>query len=342
MRSFPAVTLTLAIARSVVIASPAVLHDHRHAHAVKRALVVTKIVDVPGPTVIAYELNGKLVDRQKVCKGIEEGTLLWADGNNVDHGCSSSSTAAVAQPTPTTSITEPLHSAPAVAIEHKEAVTASKVALSHTSEPARSAVAFDSTSISSSATSSSSASTALLKSSPSSATSSSTSASTFALSAAAPYNSEAASTTSSSTPGGKGLDSEFPDGIIDCSTFPSDYGPIEVEWANLGGWSGIQYITVEGDSVTDIVTAVPGGKGCIPGAMCSYACPPGYQKSQWPSTQGATGQSVGGIHCNSNGKLALTNPSLSKYLCIEGTGATTVQNKLSTNVAICRTDYPGL
>ena len=143
-------------------------------------------------------------------------------------------------------------------------------------------------------------------------------------------------------PEGQGLELEFPDGEIDCSTFPSEYGPIEIEWANLGGWSGIQYVTVEGDAVTHIVTAVPGGKGCIPGAMCSYACPPGYQKSQWPSTQGATGQSIGGIQCNANGKLSLTNPNLSKTLCIKGTGATHVQNNLSSNAAICRTDYPGL
>ena len=141
---------------------------------------------------------------------------------------------------------------------------------------------------------------------------------------------------------GQGLELEFPDGEIDCSTFPSEYGPIEIEWANLGGWSGIQYITVEGNAVTHIDTAVAGGKGCIPGAMCSYACPPGYQKSQWPSTQGALGQSVGGIQCNANSKLSLTNPNLSKTLCMKGTGAVHVQNKLSTNAAICRTDYPGL
>ena len=158
----------------------------------------------------------------------------------------------------------------------------------------------------------------------------------------ATFSSEAASSQTSSTPGGQGLDVEFPDGEIDCTTFPSDYGPIEVGWANLGGWSGIQYITIEGDTVTEIVTAVPGGDGCKPGAMCSYACPPGYQKSQWPSAQGSTGQSVGGLSCSSNGKLTLTNPDLSKTLCIRGTGAVIVQNKLSNNAAICRTDYPGL
>ncbi len=139
---------------------------------------------------------------------------------------------------------------------------------------------------------------------------------------------------------GQGLDEEFPDDTIDCSTFPSDFGPIPIEWAQLGGWSGIQYVTISGNFVTNIVTANPGDT-CTPGAMCSYACPPGYQKSQWPSTQGSTGQSVGGLQCNKNGKLSLTNTGLSNKLCIPGTGATIVHNKLSENAAICRTDYPG-
>ena len=148
------------------------------------------------------------------------------------------------------------------------------------------------------------------------------------------------SAASNSVPTAQGLNTEFPDGIVDCSTFPLNYGPIPIEWAQLGGWSGIQYVTVSGNTVSSIVTGNPGDT-CKPGAMCSYACPPGYQKSQWPATQGSTGQSVGGLQCNSDGKLALTNPGLSKNLCIPGTGAAVVQNKLSENAAICRTDYPG-
>ncbi|KAK2836065.1 Secreted beta-glucosidase sun1 [Arthroderma sp. PD_2] len=74
--------------------------------------------------------------------------------------------------------------------------------------------------------------------------------------------------------------------------------------------------------------------------MCSYACPPGYQKSQWPSRQGSTGESVGGLEC-SDGKLHLTHPELSKKLCIPGVGGVKVKNTLGQNVAVCRTDYPG-
>ncbi|RHZ69910.1 Secreted beta-glucosidase sun1 [Aspergillus turcosus] len=142
-----------------------------------------------------------------------------------------------------------------------------------------------------------------------------------------------------SSSGATGLDADFPDGELDCSTFPSEYGAIPLDYLGLGGWSGIQYVSYAGSFINHIVTAIT-GDGCTDGAMCSYACPPGYQKSQWPSTQGATGQSVGGIECR-NGKLHLTNPSLSKKLCIPGVGGVNVQNKLGQSVAVCRTDYPG-
>lgn len=146
---------------------------------------------------------------------------------------------------------------------------------------------------------------------------------------------------SDETEGGSGLDKEFPDNVHDCSEFPSQYGPIPIPWMGIGGWSGIQYVEIAGGSVNHIDTAIAGGDNCTSGAMCSYACPPGYQKTQWPTEQGATGQSIGGLMCNSNGKLVKTNPELSKSLCMKGTGATKVVNKLSTNAAICRTDYPG-
>ncbi|KAE8136529.1 hypothetical protein BDV38DRAFT_284012 [Aspergillus pseudotamarii] len=169
--------------------------------------------------------------------------------------------------------------------------------------------------------------------------SSATPASSSSSSATSSSAASSSTPTKSSSPGATGLDSDFPDGEIDCGTFPSAYGAVALNYLNLGGWSGIQYVTVSGSFVTDIVTAVSGDK-CKDGAMCSYACPAGYQKSQWPSTQGSTGQSVGGLQCK-NGKLYLTNPTLSKKLCIEGTGGVHAQNKLGVEIAICRTDYPG-
>ncbi|KAL4967640.1 SUN family protein UTH1 [Aspergillus stella-maris] len=144
---------------------------------------------------------------------------------------------------------------------------------------------------------------------------------------------------SSSSSSGVGLDKSFPDGEIDCGTFPSEYGAISLDYLDLGGWSGIQYVSFLGEVISDIVTAVT-GDSCTSGAMCSYACPPGYQKSQWPATQGSTGQSVGGLQCKL-GKLYLTNPDLSDKLCIEGVGGVKAENTLGQHVAVCRTDYPG-
>ena len=308
-------TLTLVTAGAIAGASPTPNHNHQHIHAVRRSQIF-KTVDIPGPTVVAFVLNGKIVGQTEVCNGIDNGSLQWEDPAASPSECLSSSTGPITEPTATPTAAEITPSQSSATVEQNQDIKAIPIQSSQALEASPSQASNTPSEIS-----------AATSESPTSTTSS---------------DAETSSPQSSSISEGQGLELEFPDGTIDCSTFPSEYGPIEVEWANLGGWAGIQYVTVEGDSVTHIVTAVPGGKGCIPGAMCSYACPPGYQKSQWPSTQGSTGQSVGGIQCNSNGKLSLTNPGLSKTLCIKGTGATTVENKLSHNAAICRTDYPGL
>ena len=316
---------TLVIAAAIAGASPAPNHNHQHLHAVRRSEVF-KTVDFGGPTVVAFVLNGKIVGQNEVCKGINDGNLKWEDPSNGPSDCPE----ITAKPTATNPGTEVAESGRPVAVQQKQEIKASPIESSQAPKPSTEQASRTPSQLS------------MIVSEPSTSTTSSDPAPIATSSEAESSSQETSNPQSSGIPEGQGLELEFPDGTIDCSTFPSEYGPIEVEWANLGGWAGIQYVTVEGDSVTHIVTAVPGGKGCIPGAMCSYACPPGYQKSQWPSTQGSTGQSVGGIHCNSNGKLSLTNPGLSKTLCMKGTGATTVHNKLSHNAAICRTDYPGL
>ena len=343
LRKSSIATLTLATAGSLAAASPT-LHRHRHVHGVKRTV---RVVDIAGPTVVAYELNGQLIDQSEVCEGIQAGTLKWADGSDSPPQCPIS-----AQQNSQSQSTSTVPTAPS-------AVGLSNVAYGGASNqpitPSTASVTPSALSTQISKSTAAGFSIAQPISSSMSATldnfmednvkvESSQSFATIPsrLTVPATSSSEASLFQVSSTPGGQGLAAEFPDGEIDCNTFPSDYGPIEVEWANLGGWSGIQYVTIEGDTVTEIITGVPGGDGCKPGAMCSYACPPGYQKSQWPSAQGSTGQSVGGLSCNANGKLTLTNPGLSKTLCIQGTGAVIVQNKLLSNAAICRTDYPGL
>ncbi|KAM5432247.1 Sperm-associated antigen 4 protein [Microsporum canis] len=140
-------------------------------------------------------------------------------------------------------------------------------------------------------------------------------------------------------PDGEGADLEFPDGKIPCSEFPSKYGAISLDYLGLGGWSGIQFPEDVGSGYGNIRTAIS-GQGCEEGAMCSYACSAGKQKTQWPSRQGAKGESVGGLECR-NGKLHLTNPTLSNKLCMSGVGGVYVKNHLSVSVAVCRTDYPG-
>lgn len=123
----------------------------------------------------------------------------------------------------------------------------------------------------------------------------------------------------------------FPDGTIDCSTFPAgQQGVVSVDYLGFGGWSGIQY--------DNGVTAVS-GMTCTEGAYCSYACQPGMSKTQWPTDQPGNGESRGGLLCK-NGKLYLTNPA-SQYLCEWGAQSSYVVNQLSEPVAICRTDYPG-
>jgi hypothetical protein len=268
----------LATAGSIVAAQP---HKHQHLHHrnVEKRNPAVDVVNVPGPTVIAYVLpDGSPISEEDCLEGIRNGTLVWADG------VVSSVPAAAPTPTPSSS-------------------SSNDVGAAFYQKPTSTPVATP-------------------QSTPASGPSSGSSPSSY-------------------SPDATGLDSDFPDGQLDCSTFPSQYGAIPVSWEGLKGWAGIQYVTFspDGSSITHIDTAVA-GMGCTDGAMCSYACPPGYQKSQWPTAQGSTGQSIGGIACK-NGKLYLTNSNLSKKLCIPGVGNVEVKNQLGENVAICRTDYPG-
>ncbi|KAF2435594.1 SUN-domain-containing protein [Tothia fuscella] len=143
---------------------------------------------------------------------------------------------------------------------------------------------------------------------------------------------------------GEGAD--FPDGELPCTTFPHQFGALPLKHLGLGGWAGIQkpnYIGSDGydDILTVTKSQCSGGHCCLEGAFCSYACGEGLLKFQWPSLQGRTGQSIGGIQCR-NGRLFLTNPEV-KTLCGKGSNkvAVYVKNTMSKNVAICRTNYPG-
>jgi len=113
---------------------------------------------------------------------------------------------------------------------------------------------------------------------------------------------------------------------------------------NNGGWSGLQHTPnfsgVLG-SVGGLIDLISTPSSCQENTFCSYACPAGYQKSQWPAdNQGSTAQSVGGLYCDSNGKLQLTNTA-TKQLCIAGAGGVTVESTVGSVISVCRTDYPG-
>ncbi|BCR91067.1 SUN family protein UTH1 [Aspergillus chevalieri] len=271
------IALTLATA-GLVAAQP---HAHGHRHPQRRT------VDTSG-TVVEYELNGQRISAEEVCKGIADGTLLWAAGVAPPGACQSSSSSATPSSTPTPTPTPTPSVAPAEFLQTS-----------------------------------------------SSATSTPTSSSTQAAS-----STPAASSSSSSSSSATGIDVDFPDGEIDCSTFPSDYGAVKLDYHGLGGWTGVQNVTAESNGLLRILATLLTRDSCISGTYCSYACPAGYQKSQWPTEPGADGQSIGGLECRNN-KLYLSNPELSRKLCIQGTGGVYVQNKVGKQVAVCRTDYPG-
>jgi len=136
---------------------------------------------------------------------------------------------------------------------------------------------------------------------------------------------------------------KFPKDTVPCSEFPSKYGAVYNDYLGLNGFLGIQkvptYVKGVSKAIDEIHTAIS-GEGCTEGCFCSYQCPPGFQKSQYPAVQGATGQSIGGLFCNSKGFLELSNPK-EERLCIEGAGGVTVKNELKDKACICRTDYPG-
>ena len=285
-------------------------HGHRHFHDKKRAI---QVVNVPGPTVVSYEFDGKAVSKEDVCKGIADGSYVWGPGGDHSTDCSAPAPAPVPAPVPAAPAPVPSQAAPAPAADAGK----SKAGGQHLEQPE--------------------APKPSPKETAQDATDDATDYVSGLVGGLTGYDKMIAANPNT--------DKDFPDGKVSCGTFPRAYGAIPIDWQKLGGWAGIQYVTIDGGYARDADTAIPGEK-CEerPGktTFCSYSCPPGYQKSQWPAEQGPEGHaiSVGGIKCE-NGKLWLTNPDLSNKLCIKGTGQVKVQNDMKKNSAICRTDYPG-
>lgn len=316
-----AIALLLAAAGPYAAASPSPHRQHRHHHLEQRTSDNVVVIQ-------QYQIGGQTVPLNEVCAGLKAGTLRLDDGTTKLDACKDSDVQAndTQKPSPNIEV-----------VHKKDPVTTSKADPTSTKKA------------DSPATNPSTTPTTTPATTPATTTSSSPASKKVSETPSAhpdPVNTSTEKSSPSTygddnSHGGQGVDRDFPDGTIDCNDFPSEYGPIEIEYMKIGGWSGIQYPTFEGDTVSDIVTAVPGMQNCTIGAFCSYACPPGYQKTQWPSTQGKTKQSVGGLLCNKHGKLELTNPTLSRKLCMKGTGATEVENNLKKGACICRTDYPG-
>lgn len=171
--------------------------------------------------------------------------------------------------------------------------------------------------------------------------SSSTYAATSTSSAAASTHTSSSSSSSSST---TGVDADFPDGEIDCSDFPSDYGAVCISNSGLDCWAGLEDVGVEAfvlGQTSDIADfSEPTSGGASSGMFAAYACPTGYDMAQWPDAQGATGQSIGGLWCGSDNKLYKTRGDGYSKLCQKGAGNVHVKNKLSDEVYFCKTLYP--
>jgi len=301
--------VALLSAATVVAAQP---HNHIHRHAARNgspvqgrdAAAVTETV--AGPVITVFEMGGKVMDAAEVESGLAAGKYVIVGGV----------ISSVVEATPSTSAVATSSSVVSTSVKAAILYQESSIATSSTSTP-----------VTSSSTSSTSTYVAPTSTSTSSVVSSTTS-------------SAAAVATSSSA--GAGINTDFPSGTIKCSEFPSDYGAVALSYLGLGGWSGIQLTpdyTTSATSISNIVSGVD-GDSCTKNSFCSYACPAGYQKTQWPSQQGATGQSIGGLYCNADGYLELSNSDYST-ICGEGVGNVFVVNNLSQDVPICRTDYPG-
>lgn len=312
-------------AATLAVAQP---HNHIHRHPARHGSPVERRDDgvvtttVPGPVATVYELEGTPIPWNEVEQGLAAGKYVLV-GEVISTVMPASTTSSSS--TSTISVSSSSSEA-AQFLENKVASTSTSTSTTPTST-----YVAPTTSTTPTPTPTPTPTTTSTTPEPAKAT-----------------TTAAASTTSSSSgssSGGTGVDAEFPSGELDCSTFPSDYGAVAADWLGLGGWTGVQLVPgfegLAAAAISYIETAISGtSNACTADSFCSYACPAGYQKSQWPSAQGSTGQSIGGLYCNSNGKLELSRTSY-KTLCQEGAGGVKVQNKLSSNVAICRTDYPG-
>ncbi|EGU84748.1 murein transglycosylase [Fusarium oxysporum f. sp. conglutinans race 2 54008] len=301
--------ITYTLAATLAAGATAQHHQHQHMHARRHAGskvekrdpdVITEYVVAATETV--YELGGEEIDIHAAKAGLDGGSLVIVGESNPTYDAPAAPATSAAQPK---KVSQPKKEVGAQFYESKTAAATTAVPKPVYSAPAA---------------------TQSKASKPKSSK---------------PKTSGSSSSYSGSS-GATGVDKTFESGTIDCSEFPSEYGAVALDWLNLGGWSGIQYcpdFSFASKLIYQIDTAIS-GDGCKPGAMCSYACPVGYQKTQWPAAQGSERESIGGLYCNKDGKLELTRDGYDT-LCEPGVGGVTIQNDLDEQVVTCRTDYPG-
>ncbi|TVY47121.1 Secreted beta-glucosidase [Lachnellula occidentalis] len=310
--------IALLSAASIAVAQP---HNHaRHHHEQRGSPVegrdVVATVNVPGAVETIYLLNGTPISGADVQAGIASGKYILVNGQVSSIASAAPVETAAASIAPS-SVAAPTSAKAGEFIEKIKSTPTTSASVSNDT-PASSAPA------SSAATSSAVSSSAAASSSTKTASSSSPSSSS-------------GSTSSGSWP-------DFESGSVPCTTFPDTYGAVALDWMNNGGWSGLQHTPnfsgVLG-AVGGLIDLIATPSGCQENSFCSYACPAGYQKSQWPvDNQGSTKQSVGGLYCDSQGMLQLTNPDF-KQLCIKGAGGVTIESTVGDVISVCRTDYPG-
>ncbi|KAL9082658.1 MAG: hypothetical protein Q9159_006266 [Coniocarpon cinnabarinum] len=298
------VATIVALSSGIALARP----PHQRHHHARQIEATTSKVSVD--TVVVFEYQGHSISAKEVQEGIANGTLVYAS-NGAVMPAKSESTAPSQKMVPSGSSTSSSSTTLNTPASAPSASASADAAQQSAPTPAASSLYSPDT-------------TTSLNAAPTSG----------------PPNTD--STPWPSAPSPQGINDDFPDGQIDCSDFPAQYGAVALDYLGLGGWSGIQCPGFEGaQGFADIQTKTSGAT-CGENDFCSYACPAGYEKTQWPATQGSTGQSIGGLQCV-GGKLRLTNSGLSSKLCSRGSTqvAITVQNTMNEGVAICRTDYPG-
>lgn len=318
--------LKLAVAATLAAGAAAQPHNHQHRHQHARAHELLKrgspALNERSPAVeyqfveetIYVDVNGNPISKADAAAGLADGEYSVIGETNP------SSTTPVATPSST-------------AVPSTTSVASS----SATTSSASSGAEFVEVKLGSVSSSDSSSSSVVPTTTSSKATTSS----------AAKTSSAASSTasSSSSSSGATGVDAEFPDGTIDCATFPSAYGAVAVNQTTVSPWVGYMDVGTDGYTLlqTDSITATisePTSGDPEAGYFVGYACPTGYDQAQWPAAQGSSGQSIGGLWCGSDNKLYKTHTTNTK-LCQAGAGNVNIVSELSKSIYICKTWYPG-